>query len=98
MSEQTTGTRDVQFDLMSVIYHALEAASTADKYRQDAEREGEEDLVQFFENVIDSNRDLADLGKELLRKQFVQGGMRTADEMVDESSEESFPASDPPSH
>lgn len=40
--EQTTGTRDERYDLISVLYHALKGADTCNMYALDAEAAGDE--------------------------------------------------------
>ena len=49
--EQITGTTDEQYDLISVLYHALEGAATCEVYIQDAEEAGDNELTQFFEEL-----------------------------------------------
>jgi rubrerythrin len=68
--QQSTGTRDVSFNLTSVLYHALEAASTAEIYVRDAEQSGQQELAQFFRETQDANRRLADRAKQLLKQQL----------------------------
>ena len=46
--EQTTGTRDEHYNLVSVLYHALNAADTCARYALDAEATGDEALAAFF--------------------------------------------------
>jgi hypothetical protein len=36
--EQVTGTKDAHYDLISVVYHALQGAETCQRYIQDAEQ------------------------------------------------------------
>ena len=36
--EQVTGTRDERYNLVSVLYHALQAGETTQQYIQDAEK------------------------------------------------------------
>jgi hypothetical protein len=69
-SEPTTGTRDEQYNVISVLYHALQGAETCATYLQDAERAGDQDLVQFFREVQGTYRQLADRGKTLLRQRL----------------------------
>jgi hypothetical protein len=45
-SEHTTGTRDEHYNMISVLYHALQGADTCATYLQDAERTGDQNLVQ----------------------------------------------------
>lgn len=45
--EQTTGTRDEQYNLVSVLYHALHGAETVEAYILDAEAAGDERLLDL---------------------------------------------------
>jgi hypothetical protein len=131
--EQVTGTKDENYDVISVLYHCLQAASEVGQYIQDAERNGDQELVDFFRDYQESQRDLAEraknlLGARLVRTEGVQiggqqasgkpgveaqqglegrspgaptnaqvkSGGRPGDDIVDEESKESFPASDSP--
>ncbi len=49
--QQLTGTSDTVFDLTSVLYHAAEGEQVYAKYIEDAEREGDQELVDFFREV-----------------------------------------------
>ena len=70
MDDRTTGTRDEHYDVVSVLYHALQGAETCTTYLRDAERAGDQELVQFFREVQEAYRQLADRGKGLLRQQL----------------------------
>jgi hypothetical protein len=70
MDERTTGTRDEHYDVVSVLYHALQGAETCTTYLRDAERAGDQELVQFFREVQEAYRQLADRGKGLLRQRL----------------------------
>jgi hypothetical protein len=134
--EQATGTRDESYDLISVLYHTLQAASEVEQYIRDAEEAGRQDLAEFFRDYQEAQRDLAERAKNLLGSRLVGGqgmakasepgkphgdklvievqrnagahtagapvnaqmksGGRTGDDIVDEQSKESFPASDSP--
>jgi hypothetical protein len=48
IGQQTTGTRDEHYNLVSVLYHALSGADTSDRYALDAEAAGDEALASFF--------------------------------------------------
>jgi hypothetical protein len=55
---------------VSVLYHALQGAETCTTYLRDAERAGDQELVQFFREVQEAYRQLADRGKGLLRQRL----------------------------
>jgi hypothetical protein len=44
-NEQMTGTRDEQYNLVSVLYHTLQGAETYEQYLQDAQQAGDQELV-----------------------------------------------------
>lgn len=64
MASDHTPADDVIYDLVSVQYHALKEAQTADKYIQDAH--DHEDVRQFFNEVAEQNRQRALQCHELL--------------------------------
>jgi hypothetical protein len=64
--EQTTGTRDEQYNLVSVLYHTLKAADICDLYALDAEAGGRKDLYEFFREAQVAHTQLAERAKELL--------------------------------
>ena len=73
--EQTTGTRDEHYNLVSVLYHALHGADNCDIYATDAEVSGRADLSDFFREAQERQRGLADRAKGLLG---IGGGTATA--------------------
>jgi rubrerythrin len=74
-TEQTiTGTRDVVYDLVSVLYHALQGAEIYEKYAEDAFRAGEEEYAHFFTGVRDEEHRRADRAKELLARALTGSG------------------------
>jgi hypothetical protein len=54
-SERATGTPNTIYDLSSVLFHALEGGASYDTYIQDAEREGDQELADFFRLVRDED-------------------------------------------
>ncbi len=64
--EQTTGTRDEHYNLISVLYHALHGAETIEAYILDAEAVGDERLAEFFRETQATHRQLAERAKGLL--------------------------------
>jgi hypothetical protein len=129
--EQATGTQDENYDVISVLYHCLQGASEIGQYIQDAEESGDQELVDFFRDYQETQRDLAERAKNLLGARLartegvkasggakvsggkkleaqgatspgaqtnarVKSGGNATDDIVDEESKESFPASDSP--
>ena len=64
--EQTTGTRDEHYNLISILYHALHGAENCDRYASDAEITGDERLAAFFREAQGAQMLLAERAKELL--------------------------------
>jgi hypothetical protein len=73
-STETTGTRDVTYDLISVIYHALQGAETYQMYEQDAQQAGDREAEALFHEAHQSSRQWADRAKSLLGQRLSQGG------------------------
>ena len=73
-SQGNTGTGDIQYNIISVLYHALQAAETIDQYIQDAEGTGNQDAAQFFRDVKQENTRRADRAKQLLSQMIGQTG------------------------
>ncbi len=62
--QQATGTPDPTYNVISVVYHALQGAETIQKYLDD---EGTEDeLRSYFEQVQKGYQRASDQGKQLL--------------------------------
>ena len=69
MADQgTTGTDDVSFNLVSVLYHTLQEAETLEKYIRDAEAGGDRDVIDFFREIQDANRRRSERAKDLLKR------------------------------
>jgi hypothetical protein len=62
-------TMDKDYDLISVLYHALQAAETCAKYAEDARTENSPQVADFMRNVQEQNNRIARQAKELLLKQ-----------------------------
>ena len=64
--ERATGTPNTVYDLSSVLFHALEGGASYDTYIEDAEREGDEELAEFFRRVRNEDSMRADEAQMLL--------------------------------
>ena len=63
-----TDTSDKTFNLVSVLYHALESASTCQQYVNDAE--GDSELADFFREVGQHHQQLAERAKGMLKQRL----------------------------
>jgi hypothetical protein len=68
--EEKTRTSNPAYDLVSVMYHALQGAETYDRYIADAEERGDRELADFFRATQDHNCEIADQAKALLRSRL----------------------------
>ena len=66
MAQQASGTRDIAYDLISVAYHALQGAESANTYIEDAVNEGDPALAEFFRQVRQQYRETANQAQQLL--------------------------------
>jgi hypothetical protein len=55
MATGETGFDDVTFDLISVQYHALKAGHDYGQYVRDAENAGQQEIADFFRQVMDED-------------------------------------------
>ncbi len=65
MSE--TGVSNDVYNLVSILYHDLQGAENYGRYAEDAKRSGDEELVQFFEEMEQQDRQLSQRILGLLR-------------------------------
>jgi hypothetical protein len=59
-----TGTSNAEYDLVSVLYHALQGAELCRKYASDAG--GDQDLAEFFREVREQELGRAARARQLL--------------------------------
>jgi hypothetical protein len=65
-SEQLTGISQAVLDLSDVFYHAAEGDQVCVKYIDDAAREGDTELVEFFKEVQEQDAWRAQKSKALI--------------------------------
>ncbi len=70
--DRVTGVRDEHYNLVSILYHALQGAETYDMYISDAESAGDQELAQFFRQVQEEERRRAARAKGLLGRKLTQ--------------------------
>ena len=64
--QSSTSVANQHYDLVSVLYHALEGAATYDRYIQDAQQQGDQELTQFFQQVKQEDNNRAQKALQLL--------------------------------
>ncbi|MBX7268892.1 hypothetical protein KIF24_24590 [Micromonospora sp. Llam7] len=71
MTASVTATHDVQYNVISLLYHTLQEADTLQQYIDDARSSGDDAAAQFFMQVQADDRDRAQQAKDLLRNQMM---------------------------
>jgi hypothetical protein len=67
---EITGTKDKDYNLIWFVEQSLSNALRLQTYIEDAEREGDSELADFFKRAQDTSRKGAEQGKDLLRKRL----------------------------
>jgi hypothetical protein len=62
-----TGTKDKDYNIIWFVEQCLSNVLRLETYIQDAERENDSELAEFFRKAQDASRRGAEQGKELLR-------------------------------
>ena len=62
--------KNKDYDLISVVYNASQAAETCAQYIKDAEREGDNEAKQFFNEAQQNSISLAQKGAQLLKNRL----------------------------
>ena len=65
-----TGTSDKTYNLISILYHAREGASTYQQYVSGAEGDGDSELADFFREVQQHHQQLGERAKEMLKQRL----------------------------
>src|SRR3569833_3208836 len=60
--QQQTGTRNDTYDVIAVLYHALQGAENCQIYAKDAQ---DKQIRDFFNQALNLQRQLADQGKQV---------------------------------
>ena len=63
-------TTNNRYNLISVIYHALQGGQTYGKYARDAEREGDREAARYFRDLREEDRRRAERGQDILFKRL----------------------------
>jgi hypothetical protein len=83
-AKQQTAMKDEHYDLVSVLYHALQGEETVGRYIEDAEGSGDADVAEHFRDVHERYHEIAQETKELLREKLAGDELDEADENDEE--------------
>ena len=67
---QVTGTKDKDYNIIWFVESCLDNVLRLEQYIDDAERDGDSDLAEFFRRAQGESRKGAEQGKELLRSRL----------------------------
>jgi hypothetical protein len=67
---QVTGTKDKDYNIIWFTEQCLSNVLRLEQYKQDAERDGDSDLAEFFGRAQETSRKGAEQGKELLKQRI----------------------------
>ena len=66
MTDQSRQPKDKNYNLISVLYQSSDNAESLKTFIQDAEQEGDQELVEFFDGILENNLKAAQRAKEML--------------------------------
>jgi hypothetical protein len=93
--ERATGTPNTIYDLASVLFHALQGGASYNNYIEDAEREGDEELIEFFRRVREEDRDRAAEAQMLIAERtFTAGGQESTVELAERATAGASPVTE----
>ncbi len=82
MAKREAAMRDEHYDLISVLYHALQGDETLSRYIDDADSAGDAELAEHYRDVQEKYREIAQQTKEVLRDKLAD------DELAEEEDDE----------
>ncbi len=66
MTDLSRQPKDKNYNLISVLYQSSKNVESLKTYVQDAEQEGDQELVDFFGGILENNLEAAQRAKEML--------------------------------
>lgn len=66
MTDLSNQPKDKNYNLISVLYQSSDNAESLKTFIQDAEQEGDQELVDFFDGILENNLKAAQRAKEML--------------------------------
>ena len=67
---QLTGTKDKNYNIIWFTEQCLDNVLRMETYSQDAERDGDQELAEFFRRAQETSRKGAEQGKQLLKSRL----------------------------
>jgi hypothetical protein len=70
VTELSRQPKDKNYNLITVLYHSSDNVESLKTYIPDAQAEGDQELVEFFNTVLENNLEAAQRAKEMLVPRF----------------------------
>jgi hypothetical protein len=70
MTEASRQPKDKNYNLIAVLYQSSDNAESLKTFIEDAEAEGDQELVDFFDGILENNLKAAQRAKEMLVPRF----------------------------
>jgi hypothetical protein len=70
VTEASRQPKDKNFNLITVLYQSSDNVEALKSYIQDAQAEGDDELVEFFNGILENNQEAAQRAKEMLVPRF----------------------------
>lgn len=70
MTEASRQPKDKNYNLIAVLYQSSDNVESLKSYIQDAQQQGDQELVDFFDGILENNLRAAQRAKEMLVPRF----------------------------
>ncbi len=70
MTDLSRQPKDKNYNLIAVLYQSSKNVESLKTYIQDAEQEGDQELVSFFDGILENNLRAVQRAKEMLVPRF----------------------------
>ena len=70
MTEASRQPKDKNYNLIAVLYQSSDNVESLKSYIQDAQSEGDQELVDFFNGILENNLEAAQRAKEMVLSRF----------------------------
>jgi hypothetical protein len=70
MTEASKQPKDKNYNLIAVLYQSSDNVESLKSYIQDAQQQGDQELVDFFDGILENNLRAAQRAKEMLVPRF----------------------------
>jgi hypothetical protein len=70
MTEASRQPKDKNYNLIAVLYQSSDNIESLKTYIRDAQQEGDQELVDFFDGILENNLRAAQRAKEMLVPRF----------------------------